>query len=222
MTDTLWRQTLDCALAISSRGVPPAHISAYQLSVEEDSMLEKMISRGKCSQAPEDACERQYALLCKMLGTAGYNHYEISNFARPGLEAVHNSAYWRHIPYVGLGPGAHSYLAGADGTASEDASCGKRQWNKNDLTGYIEAGKSGDFSSVHGGETLDAEQMTIERIMLGLRTSAGVPETFLRQHCSASALDEAIGCGSLVSSGGNLRIPEERFFISDNIISSII
>lgn len=211
-TDALWRETLDKALNISSRGVLPAHISAYQLSVEEDSMLEKMIARGMCQEASEEDCQRQYSVLCEVLAAAGYHHYEISNFARPGFEAVHNSAYWRHIPYIGLGPGAHSYLG--------DAS---RQWNKNDLKGYVEAGKTGDFSKVQDGEVLDAEQMTMERIMLGLRTSAGVPEDYLREHCGDAVVDGALRCGNLITLGnGSLRIPENRFFISDNIISSII
>ena len=212
LTDTLWRETLDKALHISSHGVLPAHISAYQLSVEEDSVLEKMIARGMCSEAAEEDCRRQYELLCQVLGTAGYNHYEISNFARPGFEAVHNSAYWRHIPYIGLGPGAHSYIGDAT-----------RLWNKNDLSGYVEAGKTGDFSRVQDGEVLDAEQMSVERIMLGLRTSSGVQEVFLREHCGDTVVDSALRCGNLITLGnGVLRIPENRFFVSDNIISSII
>lgn len=212
LTDELWHDTLDKALNISSYGVPPAHISAYQLSVEEDSMLEKMIARGMCREASEEDCQRQYSVLCEVLAAAGYRHYEISNFARPGYEAVHNSAYWRHVPYIGFGPGAHSYMDGAS-----------RQWNKNDLNGYIAAGKTGDFKSVLDGEVLGAEQITMERMMLGLRTSAGVPESFLREHCSQKVLDEAVGAGNLVAAcGGNLRIPEEKFFISDNIISTLI
>ena len=256
LTDGLWRETLDKALNISSCGIQPKHISAYQLSVEEDSMLEKMIARGMCQEASEEDCQRQYSVLCEVLGAAGYHHYEVSNFAKPGFEAVHNSAYWRHIPYVGLGPGAHSYMhktfsesesidarcvemafphprvgggaqlcwEGAFGIHWRDACLvGKRQWNKNNLNGYIEAGKTGDFSSVQDGEMLDASQMTLERIMLGLRTSSGVPESFLREHCRPKTVDEAVGSGSLVATrGGNLRIPEERFFISDNIISSLI
>ena len=223
MTEELWRETLDKALNISSYGVLPAHISAYQLSVEEDSMLEKLIARGKCAEASDEDCRRQYEVLCEALGAAGYNHYEISNFARPGFEAVHNSAYWRHVPYIGLGPGAHSYLADADGTASEDTSFGKRQWNKDSLSAYIQAGKDGDFSKVQEGEALDEEQITMERIMLGLRTAAGVPEDYLRENCGNAAVEDALSCGNLVDVGGNcLRIPEGRFFISDNIISSII
>jgi len=108
LSDDQWKQTLDSALHISSKGGPPQHISSYQLSVEPGSMLAKLVERGKWQEASEELCERQYRLLCQALHEAGYRHYEISNFALPGFEARHNSAYWRHIPYAGFGPAAHS------------------------------------------------------------------------------------------------------------------
>ena len=211
LTDELWDDTLEKALAISSRGNLPKHISAYQLSVEEGSMLEKMISKGMCAEAPEEECRRQYEKLCRVLQQAGYEHYEISNFAMPGYQAKHNSAYWKHVPYVGLGPGAHSFLDG------------KRLWNADDLSAYLKAGSNGDFSEIRGSETLDQEQKKIEKIMLGLRTAAGVAGEFLRDSCTGAVLAEALANGNLEALGnGMVRIPEDRFFISDNIISSII
>ena len=216
MDEGLWRETLSKALSISSSGRPPKHVSAYQLSIEEDSMLEKLIEKGRWSEASDDICERQYAILCETLAAAGYHHYEISNYAQPGFEAVHNSAYWRHKPYIGLGPGAHSYMVREDAKSI-------RQWNEADLKGYIAAGKNDDFTAVQGSEVLDEEQLTMEKVMLGLRTSAGVPETFLRETCDESLIDEALGNGNLIKvANSNIRIPENRFFISDNIISSII
>ena len=211
LSDSLWRETLDKVLHISSSGNPPKHISAYQLSVEEGSMLQKMIAKGMCSEASDELCKEQYDVLCEVLSAAGYHHYEISNFAIPGFEARHNSAYWRHVPYIGLGPGAHSYVDGS------------RHWNVENLTAYLEAGQSGDFSKVREGEILDKEQLMIEKIMLGLRTSTGVREEYLRESCSESDLDLAFGCGNLARlESGMVRIPENKFFISDNIISSII
>ena len=216
MDEGLWRETLSKALNISSSGRPPKHVSAYQLSIEEDSMLEKLIEKGRWCEASDDICERQYAILCETLAEAGYHHYEISNYAQPGFEAVHNSAYWRHKPYIGLGPGAHSYMV-YEGAKSI------RQWNEADLKGYIAAGQTGDFTVVQGSEVLDEEQLTMEKVMLGLRTSAGVPETFLRETCDESLIDEALSNGNLIKvADSNIRIPENRFFISDNIISSII
>ena len=103
LTGTIWESTIDDVLALG-----PEHISAYQLSIEEDSALEKMVADGRYTEASDEQCRGQYDTLCRKLAEAGYVHYEISNWARPGREAVHNSAYWRRVPYVGLGPGAHS------------------------------------------------------------------------------------------------------------------
>ena len=212
LSDNQWNESLDKALSISSKGALPQHISSYQLSVEPGSALAKLVERGLWDEAPDELCSRQYEMLCERLREAGYHHYEISNFAQPGYEAVHNSAYWSHKPYVGLGPGAHSYLSGST-----------RQWNETDLGRYMAAGRSGDFASVQGSELLTEEQLVLERIMLGLRTSSGLPEDFLKSHCDRECLDDAVRCGNLERMpDGMIRIPESRFFISDNIISSII
>ena len=217
LSSSQWAETLKQALSISSRGVPPQHISSYQLSVEPGSMLARLVEKGKWSEASDELCQEQYEALCSALAEAGYHHYEISNFAQPGYEAVHNSAYWRHVPYVGFGPGAHSFSA--DGPV--------RQWNRPDLNAYILAGRTGDFSSVREGETLDDEQLVLERLMLGLRTSAGVPESFLRSSCDPEALSNALAAGHLASADTSalqepyLRIPEHHFFISDSIIAEL-
>ena len=211
-----WAETLKKALDISSRGVLPQHISSYQLSVEPGSMLARMVEKGKWSEASDELCQEQYSVLCDTLAAAGYHHYEISNFAQPGYEAIHNSAYWRHVPYVGLGPGAHSYISTQVG----------RKWNCSDLQAYIAAARTRDFCSVQEGESLDDEQITMERIMLGLRTSEGLPESFLRENCDPAAFGAALAAGHLARVIHNeesyLRIPESHFFISDSIISSLV
>ena len=212
LTDAQWNETLDKALGLSSNGALPQHISSYQLSVEPGSALVKLVERGQWTEASEELCSRQYDMLCERLRGAGYHHYEISNFAQPGCEAVHNSAYWKHKPYVGLGPGAHSFLSGTS-----------RQWNEADLGQYLLAAENGDFSSVQGSETLTQEQLVLERVMLGLRTSEGLSEEFLRSACDKDQVEEAFRCGNLVRiPDEKVRIPENRFFISDNIISSIV
>ena len=212
LSDSQWNETLDKALDISSKGNLPHHISSYQLSVEPESALACLVDRGEWEEAPEELCVRQYAILCDRLRQEGYHHYEISNFALPGYEAVHNSAYWSHVPYVGLGPGAHSFLSEA-----------ARQWNEGNLGLYLRAGESGDFSALQSREELTEEQLVLEHIMLGLRTSAGLPEAYLRANCDACALAQALACGNLVrQSDGTLRIPESSFFISDSIITSLV
>ena len=217
LSDDQWNETLDNALGISSADRLPQHISSYQLSVEPGSALAQLVERGQWSEASEELCSRQYEMLCDRLRAAGYHHYEISNFAQPGYEAVHNSAYWKHLPYVGLGPGAHSYLL------SSPRQSFIRQWNESDLGLYLKAAEEGDFSAVQDSEVLSDEQLAMEKLMLGLRTSTGVCEEFLRANCDVEQLEEALRCGNLASMpGGMIRIPEDRFFISDNIISSIV
>jgi oxygen-independent coproporphyrinogen-3 oxidase len=206
LSDAQWQETLDQALSISGSGALPKHISSYQLSVEPGSMLAKLVERGKWEEASEDLCQRQYGMLCDALQKAGYRHYEISNFALEGYEAKHNSAYWRHVPYTGFGPGAHSFVGM------------RRQWNEPDLNKYIE-----DPAGCREGEVLTDEQMVIERIMLALRTSEGISEAYLREHCDQHELSRALAAGNLESvENGMLRIPESRFFISDSIIASLI
>ena len=212
LSDSQWNETLDKALDISSKGALPHHISSYQLSVEPGSALARLVDRGEWEEAPEELCARQYAILCDRLRRAGYHHYEISNFAQPGYEAVHNSAYWSHVPYVGLGPGAHSFLSPAS-----------RQWNEGDLGLYLRAGENGDFSAVQGREELTHDQLILEHVMLGLRTSAGLREEYLRANCDSDALEQALACGNLERQcDGALRIPESRFFVSDSIIASLV
>ena len=206
LSDAQWTDTLADALAISPSGRLPQHISAYQLSVEPGSMLDRLVGKGRFEEASEELCQRQYRMLCEALSAAGYRHYEISNFAQPGYAAVHNSAYWRHIPYVGFGPGAHSFVGS------------ERQWNLPDLKAYI-----ADPGSVREYETLDDEQLALEKIMLALRTSDGIEASFLEEHCDRGALARAMEIGALVRSGDcRIRIPESRFFVSDGIIADIV
>lgn len=206
LSDAQWSDTLADALSISPSGRLPQHISAYQLSVEPGSMLDRLVGKGRFEEASEELCQRQYRMLCEALSAAGYRHYEISNFAQPGYAAVHNSAYWTHIPYVGFGPGAHSFVGS------------ERQWNIPDLKAYI-----ADPGSVREYETLDDEQLALEKIMLALRTSEGIEASFLEEHCDRGALARAMEIGALVGSGdGRIRIPESRFFVSDGIIADIV
>lgn len=230
LDERLWRETILRALDISASGMLPSHISAYQLSVEPDSALDGMIADGRCREASEESCARQYEILCEELSAAGYHHYEISNFALPGMEARHNSAYWRHVPYVGLGPGAHSLSILPDGHRC-------RSWNSPDLKLYLEtfAPLGQRDTGCSGQETLSPVQLGIENVMLGLRTSLGCPLPELVSACDRARLDSAISSGHLVPVPGSselsgqedgaaqyYRIPEKYFFISDGIISELL
>ncbi|MBR3441612.1 MAG: radical SAM family heme chaperone HemW [Bacteroidales bacterium] len=233
LSETLWSETLDKALALG-----PEHISAYQLSIEEDSALERLITRGKFTEATDEQCGRQYDQLCSKLGAAGYRHYEISNFALAGREAVHNSAYWHRVPYVGLGPGAHSLSAGS-----------VRSWNSEDIPHRLGDGSLKAYSREE--EHLTPEDIRVERIMLPLRTDNGLPEAELRSLAGDQVVDTLISEGALIRvqdpsvtpfpqddieachpeqspefvegrSEGYIRIPENHFFTSDDIIRQLI
>ena len=216
MDERMWNDTLDRVL--SSDFGPPEHISAYQLSVEPDSALDRLVSGGRYREAPEDLCSRQYSILCSRLAEAGYHHYEVSNFALPGHEAVHNSAYWNGSPYLGLGPGAHSY--------STDGRRHIRSWNIPSVGKYVSAFPEDSSrlpDGIRGSEILTVEQMNMERIMLALRTDTGIMEEELRKTGDAAGTDRMIAAGNLVrTEGGRIRIPEEKFFISDSIIRELV
>lgn len=188
----------------------PEHISAYQLSIEQGSALEEMTLDGRFVEASDDLCGEQYDVVCRRLRQAGYRHYEISNFALPGREAVHNSGYWDHSPYVGLGPAAHSF----DGRV--------RSWNPSDVEAYVAAWDGSSPAPRRESETLSREELTEETIMLGLRTLEGVDENVLRAAVDEKIISKFVREGALVFEGGRARIPEDHFFVSDNIISNLI
>lgn len=211
MDDETWQDTVRKAVSLGAdEGIAkPDHISAYQLSIEEGSALEELLSSGRCSEVPEDECERQYRTLCSMLQESGYRHYEVSNFALPSHEAVHNSGYWSRTPYVGLGPGAHSLAIKGDGTQV-------RSWNSQ----VIPDGET-VWTSEH--EILSEEDIRVEKIMLALRTADGISFDSLSRLADPAALTTALEKGSLIRlPDGRVRIPEDRFFISDDIIRRLI
>lgn len=202
LSDDAWERTVKTALQLR-----PEHISCYQLSIEEGSALERMLAEGRFREAGQEQCRRQYDSLCSALAKAGYNHYEVSNFALPGYEARHNSAYWSRAPYVGLGPGAHSF---------DGKKC--RCWNG-------EMAQDGTY--VSEAEVLTDEDIAVERVMLGLRTAAGLPAGELRSIIGPCALQEALSKGLLETANRHsgeqrLRIPENKFFVSDDIIRTLI
>lgn len=187
----------------------PQHVSFYQLAVEEGSGLEKMLDRGLWSLPDDNACSEYYADICSFMSSFGYEHYEISNWAMPSRRSRHNSGYWKHVPYLGLGPGAHSFSMGEKPV---------RRWNNPDLSAYLAAAQAGDFTPVRGQETLSPEQIRGESIFLGLRTSDGIPPELL----GADKLSHERGDIVLCPDTGRMRIPEDKWFVSDNIIRNLI
>ena len=194
LSDASWEKTIAEALALG-----PEHISCYQLTVEGDSVLAQRLENGEYEEASDELCRRQYDLLCSKLAAAGYVHYEISNFAKPGYEAIHNGGYWQRRPYVGFGPAAHSF------------SRRDRSWNEPVLEGYKST-----------REPLSVEDEKVETLMLALRTARGIDAEFLEANCRRPQIETLIGQGALVKNGRRYRIPEDHFFVSDQIIRDLI
>ena len=243
----LWSDDLDAVLRLR-----PEHISAYQMGIEEGSVLGEMAAAGRYREPSDELCAAQYALLQQRLASAGYLQYEVSNFSLPGRRALHNSGYWDRSPYIGLGPGAHSF----DGDR-------RRWWNAPDLDRYIAAFGGGDASgaapacrdctvpSVSSEENLTDEDIFTETVMLGLRTVDGLPLDVLVAMCRPSSstvpdsrpgsaenscqsllsqlphplrtsVDRLLATGSLVLRDDRLFIPPSRLFISDSIIRELL
>ena len=223
LTDEIWKDTIEKALELA-----PEHISAYQLSIEEGSALAKMVADGRYVEATDEQCRRLYDILCQSLRLAGYHHYEISNFAKPGFEAVHNSAYWRRVPYVGLGPGAHSLSGNVRSWNSqklphrqpgEALSCNPHlptcQTSDRNPSGML-------VTYSRNFETLSPEDIRVERIMLSLRTDKGLETTELYSLADRTVIDTLLSEDALELHGTRIRIPEDRLFTSDEIIRELI
>ncbi len=139
------------------------HLSLYALTLSAATPLARSLARGDLSLPDEDETAEQYLAACEMIGAAGYEHYEISNFCLPGHRCLHNLAYWERKQYLGVGAGAHSLLGGY------------RLHNRTSLLSYRRE-LSGGRLPLEGCELIDGRGEREESIMLGLRTSRGVPE----------------------------------------------
>jgi oxygen-independent coproporphyrinogen-3 oxidase len=151
-----WGSDLDRALALE-----PTHLSLYGLTVEEHTPLGRWTATGRVVPADEERYADEFVAAHQGIVDAGYEHYEVSNAARPGYRARHNTAYWRRAPFIGLGPSAHSAFG-----------C-TRQWNVREWQAYYDSSQRGE-PLVGGRETLTADQIAVEETYLGLRTLDGL------------------------------------------------
>jgi oxygen-independent coproporphyrinogen-3 oxidase len=140
----------------------PEHVSVYNLTVEERTYLNKLVQQKKIRLQDEENELQMFLETIQTLTKNGYEHYEISNYTKPGFRSKHNSSYWQGLSYIGLGPSAHSY----DGV--------KRWWNVRDIRKYCEILEANDFLPVDTTEELTVQQKTVEYIFLNLRTKQGL------------------------------------------------
>ena len=159
LTNEKWKQNVDMAVSLN---IP--HLSCYALTVEPKTPLDKLIRQHKSEDVNPDKQSEQFLLLMEWLNEAGYEHYEISNFAKPGWRSRHNSSYWQRKKYLGIGPSAHSF------NGSE------RQWNIANNNIYIESINNGEV--FFEKEELTATQQLNEYIMTSLRTKEGLSLEF--------------------------------------------
>ncbi len=201
-----WRRIMDDAVALA-----PTHLSAYQLTIEPRTVLARRVARGEV-QLPDDAASADLFLLTHdHLAAAGFEHYEISSFARPGFRSRHNQKYWRRTPYLGLGPAAHSHAAG------------RRWWNFSSLKKYLAALR--DEQQPKGAEEeLTPAQARLETLMLGLRITDGIDLTAWRRDFGRDLLADAhravaglMEDGLLRLAGGRLKPTPRGMLLADQL-----
>ena len=193
-----WRDDLERAL-----GLDVPHISLYGLAVEKGTPLARAVQEGRTAPAGEARYREEYLFAAEILARAGYEHYEVSNFALPGFRSRHNLACWRGAPYLGLGNGAHSYSAG------------RRWWNERDWPAYRDRVRASGTARADS-EVLTAEQSRLEALWLALRTVEGFPAARLGAGGARQVRGwEARGLARLED--GAIRLTREGWLVLDDL-----
>ena len=185
------------------------HVSAYHLTIEPDTMFGHRLKRGEMREVAESVSESEYALIDSRLTAAGYEHYEVSNYALPGFRSRHNSSYWHGAQYLGIGVGAHSFNGDV------------RHWSQQTMGEYCERRE-------YEIDELTQRDRLNEYVMTSLRCAEGVDSEYLRS-CFGSenhqkvvdGAEKWLLSGDVILENGRLRIPVDRFLISDAIIESL-
>lgn len=204
-----WQHDIDAALALEAE-----HLSAYCLMIEEGTPLYQQVHKGdgsRCVLCDEELERQMYETLIDRLTAAGYEHYEISNFARPGFRSRHNSSYWTENPYIGLGAAAHSY----DGKG--------RQWNVADIRQYMEGIESG--TPCFEREELDEDTHYNDTVTVALRTREGICLDNLSKRHRLHFMDCAskyIDSGLLQQQGNRVSLTRSGLFVSDMVMSDLM
>ena len=205
-----WEESINEAISLN-----PEHISAYNLMYEEDTPLHRALQRGDFEELSEEENVEQFRMLIKKMKEAGYCHYEISNFAKPGYESRHNSSYWNDTAYIGCGAAAHSYNGNS------------REWNISDIKEYIKGIESNNRN--YEIEHLTEEERYNDAILTRLRTSDGIPLAWIKNKFSQrlnsymlNAAKKHIEYGNIKKTDETLSLTENGIFISDAVIRDLI
>lgn len=195
-----WRRTLREAIEMG-----PEHISCYALTIEPATPLGRKVAAGLAPPPDPDLQTEMYEHACEALALAGYLHYEVSNWARPGCASVHNIGYWEGRPYLGLGAGAHSYRDG------------ERWWNLRPPRQYIDAVVSKRLP-IGGRERLDHGQKRLERLLLGLRAAEGVPLDAVSEDLPEWLFEH----GLARRREGRLKPTERGMFLANDLVLALV
>ena len=230
-TMELWQRDLDIAFSLGIQ-----HLSAYALSYEEGTALWHMRQQGSICETDEETMVNMYELLCQRAQAAGFDHYEISNFALPGFQSRHNSSYWTGTPYLGFGPGAHSY----DGLSTRwsnhpDLDTYLAYWGSPTAptvatpAGRVAGGFPAGSPSPRSIEHLTEAERYDEFVMCGLRTRQGIDlealEARFGHQRHAYLLRMAaphLNAGTLALSGHHLHLTQKSLMTSDDVMSDLM
>jgi oxygen-independent coproporphyrinogen-3 oxidase len=194
-----WRRTVEEAVALG-----PEHLSCYALTVEPSTPLGRKVAGGVVPSPDPDLQADMYALACELLSEAGYEHYEVSNWALPGRHCAHNLGYWQGRPYLGLGAGAHSYRDGA------------RWWNVRPPAQYMAMVTRGE-RPIGGEERLTDEERQLERFLLGLRTAEGVPSAWIEPNRAL----ELVTAGLAQRQDERLSLTDRGMFLANEVLVAL-
>ena len=205
-----WESNLERAFSFDIK-----HLSAYHLSIEQGTVFGKMKERGLLNEVDEEESMTEFNILIDRTESAGFIHYEISNFGKPGYFSVHNSSYWKQVPYIGLGPSAHSFNGYS------------RQWNVRDIKKYIKSINEGRV--FFEKEELNLKNRFNEYIMTSLRTMWGIDLEYVERTFEKEGYDYVINtAGKFINYGmmrqdnNHLILTNQGKMISDNIISEFM
>tara|TARA_B100001093_G_scaffold296837_1_gene283046 strand:+ start:3332 stop:4390 length:1059 start_codon:yes stop_codon:yes gene_type:complete len=188
----------------------PNHISCYHLTIEQDTYFGHLKYKNKLIEIEEEKSEEEFLAISELLQASNYNHYEISNFAKPGKQSYHNTNYWKQKTYIGIGPSAHSF------------NTNKRRWNPSNNKKYITY--INENKVCFEEETLSEKDLFNEKIMLGLRTEKGVDINTIYQHLNPkeqASFDIKVKAffedGLLIIDNNTIRVPTKKWLLSEYI-----
>ena len=188
----------------------PNHISCYHLTIEQDTYFGQMKNKEKLIEIEQEKSEEEFLSISEALKSSNYNHYEISNFAKPGKQSFHNTNYWKQKTYIGIGPSAHSF------------NNNKRRWNISNNKKYINA--INENKVYFEEEMLSEKDLFNEKIMLGLRTEKGVDVNTIYQYLNPkeqSNFDIKVKTffkeGLLINENNTIRIPTKKWLLSEYV-----